>query len=214
MAGPLPLFLLRSVLFPHMPMSLHVFEERYQEMMRDCLDAGSTFGVVAIREGKEVGGDAVPRGVGTLARIVHVERLPDGRMNLLITGASRFRVVRPISGKAYAQADVEYLEEESEGVSPRLMASLRSAFKSYLHSLSRVAKGHDEVPELPGEAEALAYLVAATMETTVDSRQQLLEATDAAERIGLEIRILRREEDLLKRQVLPTVALPSSFSLN
>src|ERR1700716_550777 len=104
MAGPLPLFLLRSVLFTHMPMSLHVFEERYQEMMRDCLDAGSTFGVVAILDGKEVGGNAIPRGVGTLARIAHDERLPDGRMNLLITGASRFRVVRPVGGKAYAQA--------------------------------------------------------------------------------------------------------------
>jgi len=69
-----------------MPMSLHVFEERYQEMMRDSLDSGTSFGVVAIRDGKEVGGEAVPRGVGTLARIVHVERLPDGRINLLITG--------------------------------------------------------------------------------------------------------------------------------
>src|ERR1700730_14638753 len=117
MAGPLPLFLLRTVLFPHMPMSLHVFEDRYQEMMRDCLDAGSSFGVVAIREGREVGGDAVPRAVGTLARIVHVERLPDGRMNLFITGASRFRVVRPVSCKAYARAEVEYLQEESDGVS-------------------------------------------------------------------------------------------------
>src|SRR3979411_1776213 len=100
MAGPLPLFLLRSVLFPHMPMSLHVFEARYQEMRRDCLDAGSSFGVVAIRDGKEVGGDAVPRAVGTVARIVRVDRLPDGRMNLLLTGGSRFRVGRQGQGQA------------------------------------------------------------------------------------------------------------------
>ena len=214
MAGPLPLFLLRSVLFPHMPMSLHVFEERYQEMMRDCLDAGSSFGVVAIREGREVGGDAVPRGVGTLARIVRIERLPDERMNLLITGASRFRVVRPVRGKAYAQAEVEYLQEESEGVPERFLTSLKSAFESYLRNLRRLARGYGDVPNLPTEPEALAYLVAATIETTVDSRQQLLEAMDAAERIELEMRILRREEDLLKRQVLPTAVVPGSFSLN
>jgi|ERR1700694_1546851 len=214
MVGPLPLFLLRSVLFPHMPMSLHVFEDRYQEMMRDCLDSGSSFGVVAIREGREVGGDAVPRGVGTLARIVHVERLPDGRMNLLITGASRFRVVRPVQGKAYAQAEVEYLEEESEGVTGRLLTSLRSSFEGYLRSLSRVARSSSEVPDLPSEPEALAYLVAATLETSVDARQELLEAADAADRIRQEIRILRREEDLLKRQVLPRAVVPSSFSLN
>jgi Lon protease-like protein len=214
MAGPLPLFLLRSVLFPHMPMSLHVFEDRYQEMMRDCLDAGSSFGVVAIREGQEVGGEASPRGVGTLARIVHVERLPDGRMNLLITGASRFRVVRSIPGKAYAQAEVEYLLEDSESVPGRLLALLRQAFEGYLRSLRRVAHGVSEVPDLPEEPEALAYLVAATLETSVEARQELLEAPDAADRIRQEIRILRREEDLLKRQVLPRAVLPSSFSLN
>src|SRR4030088_682066 len=146
MAGPLPLFLLRSVLFPHMPMSLHVFEDRHQEMMRDCLDSGSSFGVVAIREGHEVGGDAEPRGVGTLARIVHVARLPDGRMNLLITGASRFRVVRPVGGKAYAQAEVEYLQEESEGVTGRPLGSLRSAFDGYLGSLRRGAPARHRGP--------------------------------------------------------------------
>jgi Lon protease-like protein len=214
MVGPLPLFLLRSVLFPHMPMSLHVFEDRYQEMMRDCLDAGSSFGVVAIREGKEVGDDAVPRAVGTLARIVHVDRLSDGRMNLLITGASRFRVIRRVGGKAYAQAEVEYLQEESEGVSERYLATLKRAFESYLRSLRRLARGYGDVPDLPHEPETLAYLVAATLETTLDARQQLLEAIDATERIELEMRILRREEDLLRRQVLPSAVVPGSFSLN
>lgn len=214
MAGPLPLFLLRTVLFPHMPMSLHVFEDRYQEMMRDSLDSGSSFGVVAIREGDEVGGDARPREVGTLARIVHVERLPDGRMNLLITGASRFKVVRRVDGKPYSQAEVEYLQEESEGVPAPLMRSLRSTFDVYLQSLQRFARGTEDVPDLPGDPEALAYLVAATLETTVDARQQLLEAVDARERIELELKILRREADLLRRQVLPSAPLPSSFSLN
>lgn len=214
MVGPLPLFLLRSVLFPHMPMSLHVFEDRYQEMMRDCLDAGSSFGVVAIREGHEVGGDAEPRGVGTLARIVHVDRLSDGRMNLLITGASRFRVVRRVAGKAYARAEVEYLQEDSDRVPGRLLASLRTTFEGYLRGLRRVAPGVSEVPDLPDEPEALAYLVAATLETSLDTRQELLEAADAADRIRQEIRILRREEDLLKRQVLPSAVVSSSFSLN
>ncbi|HEV1997046.1 MAG TPA: LON peptidase substrate-binding domain-containing protein, partial [Candidatus Dormibacteraeota bacterium] len=75
MAGPLPLFLLRTVLFPHMPLSLHVFEERYKQMLEDCLQSGKTFGVVAIKQGEEVGGEATPCQVGTLARIVSVEKL-------------------------------------------------------------------------------------------------------------------------------------------
>jgi Lon protease-like protein len=213
-AAPLPLFLLRTVLFPHMPMSLHVFEERYREMMRDSIDLGTSFGVVAIREGTELGGDAVPRGVGTLARIVHVERLPDGRMNLLITGASRFRVRRRVDGKAYARAEVEYLQEESEGVPDHLVRSLQATFESYVRALCQVARGFRYLPDPPSDPEALSYLVATTLETTVDARQQLLEAADARERIELELKVLRQEKDLLSRRVLPSAALPNSFSLN
>lgn len=197
-----------------MPMSLHVFEERYQEMMRDSLDSGTSFGVVAIRDGKEVGGEAVPRGVGTLARIVHVERLPDGRINLLITGASRFRVGRRVDGKAYARAEVEYLEEESEGVPDHLVASLQTTFKSYLRALRQVTRGYTDLPDLPSEPEALSYLVATTLETSIDARQQLLESAGSRDRIELELKILRREEDLLTRKVLPSAVLPNSFSLN
>ncbi len=197
-----------------MPMSLHVFEERYQEMMRDSLDSGTSFGVVAIRDGKEVGGEAVPRGVGTLARIVHVERLPDGRINLLITGASRFRVGRRVDGKAYARAEVEYLEEQSEGVPDHLVASLQTTFKSYLRALRQVTRGYTDLPDLPSEPEALSYLVATTVETSIDARQQLLESAGSRDRIELELKILRREEDLLTRKVLPSAVLPNSFSLN
>ena len=197
-----------------MPMSLHVFEERYQEMMRDSLDSGTSFGVVAIRDGKEVGGEAVPRGVGTLARIVHVERLPDGRINLLITGASRFRVGRRVDGKAYARAEVEYLEEESEGVPDHLVASLQTTFKSYLRTLRQVTRGYTDLPDLPSEPDALSYLVATTVETSIDARQQLLESAGSRDRIELELKILRREEDLLTRKVLPSAVLPNSFSLN
>jgi uncharacterized protein len=197
-----------------MPMSLHVFEERYQEMMRDSLDSGTSFGVVAIRDGKEVGGEAVPRGVGTLARIVHVERLPDGRINLLITGATRFRVGRRVDGKAYARAEVEYLEEQSEGVPDHLVASLQTTFSSYLRALRQVTRGYTDLPDLPSEPEALSYLVATTLETSIDARQQLLESAGTRDRIELELKILRREEDLLTRKVLPSAVLPNSFSLN
>jgi Lon protease-like protein len=211
---PLPLFLLRSVLFPHMPMSLHVFEERYQEMMGDCLDSGTSFGVVAIRDGQEVGGEARSRQVGTLARIAHVERLDDGRMNLLITGATRFRVVRRVDGKPYARAEIEYLAEDDTPVTGQLQRSLVRGFEGYLRSLTRVSRGTAEIPDLPPQPEILAYLVAATLETTLDSRQQLLEAAGAAERMEMELRILRREEDLLNRHVLPATVVAGSFSQN
>src|SRR5437588_780370 len=79
----LPLFPLNAVLFPHMPLPLHVFEPRYRQMIADCLEEGHSFGVVAIREGSETG-PTTPYDVGTLAKIVHIDRLEDGRMNLLV----------------------------------------------------------------------------------------------------------------------------------
>src|SRR5438105_7911783 len=94
MGVEIPLFPLSVVLFPHMPLALHIFEERYRQMMRDCRVAGTSFGVVAIREGREVGDGAVPYEVGTLAQIHECETLPDGRYKLRVEGASRFRVER------------------------------------------------------------------------------------------------------------------------
>src|SRR5487761_306981 len=74
----LPLFPLNTVLFPHMPAGLHIFEDRYREMIRDCQEQGTSFGVIGIREGVEVGRTAFPFSVGTLAQIQELEALDDG----------------------------------------------------------------------------------------------------------------------------------------
>jgi Lon protease-like protein len=212
--GPLPLFLLRTVLFPHMPLSLHIFEERYRRMLEDCLEKGSSFGVVAIRQGKEAGALAVPRSVGTLARIVHVERLSDGRFNLLVTGASRFRILRQVRGNPYGAAQVTYLSEPDDELAPRLRKELTTAFAGYVKLLQGIGREGEGLPELPEEAEALSYLVAASMETSLEVQQQLLEATSIRERVALQLAVLRREADLIRRQVVPARVLAASFSQN
>jgi Lon protease-like protein len=213
MAGPLPLFLLRTVLFPHMPLSLHVFEDRYKEMVGDCLESGTSFGVVAIREGMEAGGPAKPYRIGTLARIVHVERLDEGRMNLVVTGATRFRVKHLLEGKPYARAEIDFIPEGDREIGKARREALVRLFERYLRSLNRL-EADDELNGLPEPDETIAYLVATMIETTLDSRQQLLEAPDPAERVDLEMQILRREEDLLSRQVRSTSVVPGSFSSN
>ena len=101
MAVRLPLFPLNTVLFPHMPAGLHIFEERYREMIRDCQEQRTSFGVVGIREGVEVGRAAFPFSVGTLAQIHELEALDDGRFNLVVAGASRFRVESLSLDRAY-----------------------------------------------------------------------------------------------------------------
>src|SRR5258708_19268239 len=88
----IPLFPLQTVLFPRMPLPLRVFEERYKRMISRCLKEERPFGVVLIKEGTEVGGAAVPEGVGTIARIHAIEPLEDGCYNLFTEGASRFPI--------------------------------------------------------------------------------------------------------------------------
>src|SRR5256885_6297863 len=98
----LPLFPLNVVLFPSMRLPLHIFEERYKLMVGTCMVTDQTFGVALIQSGVEVGGPAQIFAVGTTARIVEIDRLPDGRMNLVVVGGERFRLLERIDDKPYA----------------------------------------------------------------------------------------------------------------
>src|SRR5947209_18144861 len=109
----LPLFPLNAVLFPHMALPLHIFEPRYRQMIGDCLEEGHSFGVVAIREGSETG-RATPYGVGTLAKIVHIDRLDAGRMNLLVMGASRFTIVQTADDRPYLRGQIRITPEAGD----------------------------------------------------------------------------------------------------
>ena len=83
----LRLFPLNTVLFPKMPLPLHIFEERYKLMITECMEADEPFGVVLIEEGSKAFGPlAQPHAVGCTARVVQVESLEDGRMNIITIG--------------------------------------------------------------------------------------------------------------------------------
>jgi uncharacterized protein len=217
MGVEIPLFELGVVLFPHMPLSLHVFEERYRAMLRDCNERGVGFGVVAIREGVEVGGGAVAYDVGTLARIRKQEQLDDGRANLLVTGATRFRVVRRITDRPYPAGEVEYLSDAAgdEEVTQRLVTEIIPAFHRYATTLQHVAaRDLPAVDELPDEPELLSYLVAAALQVEPAHKQRLLEADSAADRLRLCAELLRREEALLERMLARTSPRIAGISPN
>ena len=105
------MFPLGSVLFPHMPLPLHVFEERYRALVHDCLAGDRTFGVVLIERGHEVGGGDVRFGVGCTATIAEAEQTPDGRWGLIATGAARFRVDAWLPDDPYPRAEVTVLDD-------------------------------------------------------------------------------------------------------
>jgi Lon protease-like protein len=216
MAVTIPLFPLGLVLFPHMPLPLHIFEERYRAMMRDCQDQGTGFGVVAIREGVEVGAGASPHPVGTLAQLRKVEPLADGRFNILVVGASRYRITGLSNERPYLLADVDYLEDSAgdERRARSLAAQVGAAFVEYANTLRGLA---DEAPaemELPDDPELLSYLVAATLQVENRHKQPLLELDAADDRLQGCLDLLRRESVLLARKLAHRAAPLAAVSAN
>ena len=107
----LAMFPLGTVLVPHAVLPLHIFEPRYQALMRDCLAGDHQFGVVLIERGSEVGGNDVRFSVGTVARIDEAAHLPDGRWLLVAHGAHRVRVDGWLPDDPYPRADVSALDD-------------------------------------------------------------------------------------------------------
>ncbi|HEY6380146.1 MAG TPA: LON peptidase substrate-binding domain-containing protein [Candidatus Dormibacteraeota bacterium] len=216
MAVRIPLFPLGLVLFPHMPLPLHIFEERYRAMIRDCQDQGTGFGVVAIREGIEVGSEASPHPVGTLAQLRKVEPLADGRFNILVVGASRYRITGLSNERPYLLADVDYLEDSAgdEGRAQKLAAQAGAAFVQYANTLRRLADEPPAEMELPDDPELLSYLVAATLQVENRHKQPLLELDAADDRLQGCLDLLRRESVLLARQLAHRAAPLAAVSAN
>src|SRR3989442_13140092 len=130
----LPLFPLNAVLFPHMALPLPILEPRYRRIIGDCLEEGHSFGVVAIREGSETG-PATPYDVGTLAKIVRIDRMDDGRMNLLVMGASRFQIVRTADDRPYLRGEIRIIPEAGDDLDApaRLPLTTSIPFRAYLN---------------------------------------------------------------------------------
>jgi Lon protease-like protein len=135
----LPLFPLNTVLCPGIALPLHVFEDRYRALVRDCLETTSPFGVVLIREGREVGRGAVSlRDVGTIAEIRDAGKHEDGRFDLLVVGTRRFGIKRVLDApRPYLVADVDILEEtvDDPTAAERLAGAATRRFVTYLELL-------------------------------------------------------------------------------
>jgi Lon protease-like protein len=198
----LPLFPLSTVLFPGLPLPLHIFEERYRTLIHD-LTSGPVkppaFGVIAIRSGREAG-QARPalHDVGCTAVLRRIEPLPDGRFDVLSTGTQRFRLHDVDASGPYLVGEVEYLTEEVGADAPALSRAGAAADLDYVaRLLSSAGQPPRTNRELPTDPLLLSYLVAAAMVLDLRDKQQLLEAPDAAARLRAELTLLRRERQLL-----------------
>ena len=188
----LPLFPLNSVLFPSLPLPLHIFEERYKLMIGTCAVTDSLFGVCLIKEGVEVGGPAEPFAIGTVARIAEIERMPDGRMNLMTFGTDRFRLLEIKQREPYLIGQVEIMPAVLEEIDTTLVSDVADRLLAYLGNIRRVKRLPDR-NDLLADVDRLSYLVGATLNLSPHDRQQLLETDSTEARIRHVRTLLRRE---------------------
>jgi uncharacterized protein len=204
MSETLPLFPLGTVLYPGLLLPLHVFEERYRQLVRDLLAGPEprTFGVIAIREGRETGTNGIVTlyEVGCTATLRQATELDDGRYDLVTVGAQRFLLTGTDDSRPYLQGQVELLAEETGDETGAALAarSVQDAFRSYLGALAERGVTQVSVPDLPDDPVLLSYLVAASMVIEVRDKQALLAEPDALHRLVTERMLLSRETTMLR----------------
>lgn len=191
----LPLFPLNVVLFPGMVLPLHIFEERYKQMISRCLSDDPRFGVALIQDGVEVGGPATVHGVGCLARIVGVSKYDDGRLDLLALGVQRMRLLDIMDDMPYMRGRVELFNDACE--EPEYVQEAVDDVLEMLTTYSRMLGQEDELQLTPDDPEALSF-VAGVLPMAAAQKQELLAATLTSERLASVRKFLRREIELLK----------------
>jgi uncharacterized protein len=204
MSETMPLFPLGTVLYPGLVLPLHIFEERYRELVGDLLDGPEPqdFGVIAIRKGRETGVDGVSalHEIGCTARLRQVMRHDDGRFEVVTVGTQRFRLLGLDHSRSYLQAEIERLAEETgdEASAALAVQAVQRTFREYLDALASQGAAQISVPELPDEPVLLSYLVAASMIVDLSDRQVLLAEPDAVGRLAAERTLLVRETRILR----------------
>ncbi len=208
----LPLFPLGSVLVPGLVLPLHIFEPRYRLLVQALMalpdGAERQFGVIAIRDGREVGTDGVRAlyEVGCTAELREVTPYSDGRFDIVTVGQTRFRLtgIDDEAGTPYVTGLVDFLPEpDGDGDLALRTQQATHQFDDYRERLGI------EVTELPEDPRVVSYLLSAAIVLDLKDRQALLEEETTSGRLATEIAVLRRERALIKAfAALPAVELP------
>jgi Lon protease-like protein len=204
MGEMLPLFPLGTVLYPGMLLPLHIFEERYRQLVRDLLARPEPrrFGVIAIRKGRETGIDGVQSlyEIGCTATLRRVEEHSDGRFNLVTVGTQRFRLLGLDQSGPYLQGQIELLADDATdpAAAAPVVRAVQAAFRSYLDALAETGGAMVRVTDLPDEPALLSFVVAAAMVIDLPERQGLLAEPDTVRRLGVQRALLSREIAMLR----------------
>jgi uncharacterized protein len=200
----LPIFPLNTVVFPGVTLPLHVFEERYRAMVRHLLAVPDTslrlFGIVAIREGYEVGAHEARSmyRTGCVVQLVDVTPYDDGRFDIEVVGRHRMRVEGLDATGPFVVAELAELTDEPGGDLIDAASRALAAFEEYRNLLGEIRGGEVLAGTMPRDPELLSYSLAATVLLSIRERQSLLETPATYDRLVLLRHLLRQETRAMK----------------
>jgi Lon protease-like protein len=185
----LPIFPLPLVLFPNEVLPLHIFEDRYRQMMSDIGPEGGHFGVI-LAEQEGIGSHAPNTGsIGCVAEVREAVMLPDGRSNIVTVGLTRFRLLDHVDeGSPYLVGDVVYFEDEAEptgSVGP-LASEVLDLFGRMAKAAFRISGSRGQMPEInETDPQTLTFLIAAAFSFDNAKKYELLEITSTSKRLSI-----------------------------
>lgn len=202
--APRPMFPLGSVLLPGMVLPLHVFEERYRALVRDCLAGDRTFGVTLIERGSEVGGGDIRAMAGCLAEIVQAEEMPDGRWGVIAVGTERIRVDGWLPDDPYPIADVAPWPDVPSADPEDAVVSYEARVAQLRRVLAMAVElGADADPMvlLADDAEVGTFQIGVLSPIGPLDRQRLLTAKGVDERLLLLEELLDDQELMIRARL-------------
>jgi Lon protease-like protein len=198
----MPLFPLNTVLFPGAPLKLHIFEQRYLDMIAFCMEKKKPFGVVLIRDGVEAMGPlAKPHSIGCSAQITQVEELPAGRLNIIVVGKERFRILSlDTASEPYMIGNIEpYPMQTGETQSMQEVGErLRTWLDRYLNAFNWATTVKLDISQLPQDPVYFACMAATILQIPLEQKQELLAVERAADFIKMVESTFKRELALLR----------------
>ncbi len=192
-AADIALFPLNTVLFPGGPLPLRIFERRYVDMVRHCMREESAFGVILIRAGAEVGAVTSTADVGTSARIVDFDQLPDGLLGISCIGERKFRVLsRRVQPDGLNLGEIEWTAEEPATELPGEYQHLGQILRKVLPELGDLYRA---VPKRFDDASWVGWRLAEMLPLNLSDKQQCLELSDPIARLARLSPLIRRVEE-------------------
>jgi len=209
----IPIFPLGIVLMPHSLLPLHIFEERYKQMINRCLEGDKLFGVVYL-ENKHM------HRTGCTGYIENViKKYDDGRLDILVTGRNRFRITDISEEKPYLESNVVYFEDELLIETPEMADLARDGIEllKKLEIVMEVNERLDRVKSL--DFKVISFLLAGSQGLTLAEKQELLEIDNTGERLARGVELLKnalKRARLMKqiRTVRTDTLMTHGFSKN